>query len=57
VNAMHVDALDHSVLCVRDVGAAIALYERVSGMEVSRPARPPGVPDGRGTASPPPVAF
>lgn len=36
---MHVDALDHIVLCVRDVGATIGFYERVLGME-AREERP-----------------
>ena len=36
---MNVTALDHIVLCVRDVSRTIAFYERVLGME-SRQERP-----------------
>jgi catechol 2,3-dioxygenase-like lactoylglutathione lyase family enzyme len=33
VSGVRVDALDHIVLCVRDVSTSIAFYERVVGME------------------------
>jgi catechol 2,3-dioxygenase-like lactoylglutathione lyase family enzyme len=36
---IRIDALDHIVLCVRDVPATIAFYERVLGME-ARQERP-----------------
>ena len=36
---VHVDALDHIVLCVADVPSTIAFYERVLGME-AREERP-----------------
>lgn len=36
---MRVEALDHIVLCVRDVSRTIAFYERVLGME-AREERP-----------------
>ena len=33
MSGVRVDALDHIVLCVRDVSTSIAFYERVVGME------------------------
>jgi catechol 2,3-dioxygenase-like lactoylglutathione lyase family enzyme len=36
---IRIDAIDHIVLCVRDVPATIAFYERVLGME-ARQERP-----------------
>jgi catechol 2,3-dioxygenase-like lactoylglutathione lyase family enzyme len=36
---IRIDALDHIVLCVRDVPTTIAFYERVLGME-ARQERP-----------------
>jgi catechol 2,3-dioxygenase-like lactoylglutathione lyase family enzyme len=39
VSAVRIDALDHIVLCLRDVPATIAFYERVLGME-AREERP-----------------
>lgn len=36
---IRIDAFDHIVLCVRDVPAAVAFYERVLGME-ARQERP-----------------
>jgi catechol 2,3-dioxygenase-like lactoylglutathione lyase family enzyme len=36
---VHVDALDHIVLCVRDVDATVGFYGRVLGME-AREERP-----------------
>ena len=39
MSAVRIDALDHIVLCVQDVPATIAFYERVLGME-AREERP-----------------
>ena len=39
MSGMRVDALDHVVLCVRDVSTTIEFYERVLGME-AREERP-----------------
>ena len=39
MSGVRVDALDHIVLCVRDVSTTIEFYERVMGME-AREERP-----------------